>query len=336
MCRLPQRHSKTTESREQPMRKQLIAVTIVVGIVLVGVFGLQQPRSSAQQDPIRKQPACTIFCGDGSFYTFGLGAKPCWGGPLPAGGASDHFRSLAAEDQAAICRSVEAAGNSAAADCPAFKTLLQLCKTIPPEKKCEPPRASNTPPWFNGDPGCQNRQRGTYSSGQNRRNPRIESITISMCGEVIRFEQRDMINSSQRRPPSVYSFDVCCDTWQKAASTGSPCDARRDIDCDGTPNETDFIPFTAPTETPSDLDFFTNSPLQNLPFWKDLRWYIPSQNECKNCKWELVRVDYTCKDEVIQYQTTWKCPATGQLKKGEVGFAANRSRCPVPPKKSWP
>lgn len=319
------------------MRRPVITLTMVLAIGLAGAFSAKQHHSSALQDPIRKQPACTIFCGDGTFFTFGLGAKPCWGGPLPADAADDQFNGLAAEDQAAICRNLEAAGNSSAADCPAFKTLLGLCKAIPPEKKCDPPRAANAPPWLNGDAPCQNQQRGTYSSGQNRRNPGIESVTISMCGEVIRFEQRGLIESSDnRRPPFVYSFDVCCDTWQKAASTGLPCDARRDIDCDGEPNETDLTPLNAPSESPSETDFVSNSPLSNLPFWRQLRWHIPSQRECKNCKWELVRIDYTCKDEVIEYQTTWKCPATGQLKKGEVAFTENRSRCPVPPNRSWP
>lgn len=317
------------------MRKWFVTLTIVLGVGLIAVFEYPPHRSSAQ-DPIRKQPACTIFCGDNTFFTFNLGAKPCWGGPLSADAAGDHYKSLAPEDQAAVCRGLEADKTSSSAKCPSFKTLMALCKALPPEKKCEPPTASNVPPWFSGDAPCQNRQRGTYSSGQNRRNPQLESVAVSICGEIIRFDQRGLFDNSNRRPPSTYSFDVCCDTWQKAASTGSPCDARRDLDCDGELNENDATPLNAPAAAPSDTDFVSNSPLTNLPFWKQLRSHMPSQSECKDCKWELVRVDYTCKDEVIEFQPTWKCPSTGLLKKSEVGFAPNRSRCPVPPTRSWP
>jgi hypothetical protein len=224
------------------------------------------------------------------------------------------------------------------ADAAAGKRKVLAClktggEKSPPEKTCEPAPPGNDPAWF-GD--CQNRERGTYSSGQNRRNPGIESISVSICGEVIRFEQRNLFESAVRRPPLVYSFDVCCEAWKQAARSGSPCDVRKDIDCDGEPNEKDVTPLEAPGNLRSDADYVTNSPVTNLPFWKELYRHIPSQRECKDCKWELVKVDYTCKDEVIEYQTTWKCPGTGLLKEGELVYTANRSRCPVPPKRSWP
>jgi hypothetical protein len=125
------------------MRTRFMTLTILLGIGLAAAFSTEQHRSSAQ-DPIRKQPACTIFCGDGTFNSFSLGAKPCWGGPLPPDAAGDQFKGLAQEDQAAICRIV-AAAPAYPASCPSFKALAQLCKeNEPPNDEAKKPKCDVT------------------------------------------------------------------------------------------------------------------------------------------------------------------------------------------------
>src|SRR6266550_1924569 len=165
------------------------------------------------------------------------------------------------------------------------------------DKDCEQPKPRNDdPPWLDENAPCQNRQQGTYSWGQNRRNPSDVSVSISICGQVIRFVQPNMMG--ERIPPGVNSFDVCCDAWQNAVSTRSPCNAQRDIDCDGILNESDRRPLSARFRELTAADFVSNSPLSNLPFWREIHNAMPSQNDCKDCKWELVGIKYTCENKV--------------------------------------
>ena len=239
--------------------------------------------------------------------------------------------------------------------CPEVAELCgHVSATCKPEKqptdaKCEPPPPeSNNPPWFNQDLPCSDRQRATISWSQTRASNMDVSFTVDMCGEVIRYIYPGG-GSPERNPPGVRSFDVCCDSWRKAADTQSPCDARRDFDCDGTPNDSDTMPEYAFRDRRPD-DFVTNSPLTGMPFWKSL--YQPAQSGCKDCKWELVRVEYTCKDEYdpirsaresrnvfdakYNYQATWKCPANGQTQMISNDVSMVDRRCPKPPKRSWP
>ena len=337
------------------MTSKTVTLLFVCAVAIAGLLGPGQRSSSGQQENVRKQPACTIFCGDGTFNTLNLGAKPCWGGPLPAGEAGDHFKNVAEEDQAAICRNLTNAGRKNT-ECPSFKTLAALCKEKeksggqPPSKnKCEPPPPeNNNPPWLNKDLPCDNRQRATISWSQSRASNMDVSFTVDICGEVIRYISPGG-GSPERTPPGVRSFDVCCDSWRNAANTGSPCDARRDIDCDGTLNESDQMPEYAFRDRRPD-DFVSNSPLSNMPFWK--RLHEPVQTGCKDCKWELVRVEYTCKnvadpvrsarragmvfDATYNYQATWKCPSSGQTQETRDTVTMVDLRCPTPPNRSWP
>lgn len=172
------------------MRPKATTLTIVVAIPMV-LFGFVGLSSSGQQENIRKQPACTIFCGDGTFNTLNLGAKPCWGGPLPADGAGDHFKSLAEEDQAVICRNVATVSPSKAA-CPAFKAIAQLCrgKEKPPDPGDKKPpckeRSPDQPPWF--DPsteGCQQLQNTRMNAYWTTANGGTCTLTLAACNYIV-------------------------------------------------------------------------------------------------------------------------------------------------------
>ena len=223
------------------------------------------------------------------------------------------------------------------------------------EPKCEPaPTENNNPPWLGNDSSCADRQRATISWSQRRMsNPNLDvSFTVAICGEVIRY----MVpgggypeNFPDARYVGARSFDVCCESWRNAARTGSPCDARADLDCDGEPNEKDQMPdYAFRDRRPDD---FVSGPIANLPFWEKLYPYINDGSTCE-CKWELVRVDYTCKhapnmessnptggrvwDATYKYQATWKCPKGGKTSVTRDTVVKKGLSCPNPPNRSWP
>jgi hypothetical protein len=169
------------------MTPKTVTLSIVCVVAISGLLGRVERTSSGQQESIRKQPACTIFCGDGTFNTLNLGAKPCWGGPLPADGAGDHFKGLAEVDQAAICRNV-ATASKPNVSCPAFKVLAQLCKgkEKPPNSGDKKPqckeRGPYDVPWF--DPsaeGCQNLQDTRMNANWTAANGGTCTITLTAC-----------------------------------------------------------------------------------------------------------------------------------------------------------
>jgi len=167
------------------MRLRLIALTMVLGIVFAALLSSHGQPASSQQQNIRKQPACTMYCGSGP-DTFSLGAKPCWGGPLPAGGAGDHYKSLSEEDQKAICRNLAGKSN---ASCPAANAILALCgekeKDTPPDKdkptQCKE-RGPYDMPWF--DPsaeGCQQLQDTRMNAEWTAANGGTCTFTLTAC-----------------------------------------------------------------------------------------------------------------------------------------------------------
>ena len=260
----------------------ITAVTVVAAVT----FASRKQPSSAQQDPIRKQSACTMYCGEGP-DTFSLGAKPCWGGPLPADNAGDHFNGLPEDTQAVVCRSL--LSNHANASCPAVKTILGLCKgkNLPKDEpeKPKPPckeRGEYDVPWFDPSaPGCQKlqdtRMEATWSSaGGGTCTLRLRACNYVVLTMLVEYVQRPLkygssfsvspgvqVPADQRITrsectPQLYAIlwgeeypgTVCCDIWEEAARAGSGCNPERDADCDELPNDRDdFInstPYYAP------------------------------------------------------------------------------------------
>lgn len=108
-------------------------------------------------------------------------------------------------------------------------------------------------PWTPPKAGCEPRATSIYYTGN------LISMTtgeascsrqILVCGDMIRTDKR--YNSSQgetcpfvegQRTAIAFREDgamVCCDEWQKAKQSKSPCDPLADADCDGIPNDDDI------------------------------------------------------------------------------------------------
>ena len=347
--------------RETVMRRSLLLTTTI----LVTITFLRSLTVQTQQPEKDQFPKPETYPDAGPYCKNKVQLAPWLGMPGAGPGKNRCLLTVynCRTDTTDIYQSGPRESGTVSLDCSDYdraKDALAI-KFICCDNDCEQPKPlNNDPPWLDKNAPCQNRQQGTYSWGQNRRNSLDVSVSISICGQVIRFVQPAMGTASGdvRPPPGVRSFDVCCDSWQNAVSTRSPCNAMRDIDCDGTLNESDFLPLNAPRRKGSAADFVSNSPLSNLPFWRQIHEAMPSQNDCKDCKWELVGIKYNCENKVertgprsesrnaeYEYEATWTCPDTGQatVKNGSATMEGQNQRrgspccrCPTPPNGSWP
>lgn len=178
---------------------------------MAGLLATVEQSSSGQQQNVRKQPACTMYCGAGP-DTFSLGAQPCWGGPLPAGGAGDHFNGLAEEDQSTICRNL--ASSQTNVSCPAVNTILSLCngkdrRKEPKDEPKKPPckeRGEYDVPWF--DPsaqGCQQLQNTRMAANWRSANGGTCTITLTACNYTVLTLTVNYVNENngQLAPASI-------------------------------------------------------------------------------------------------------------------------------------
>lgn len=317
--------------------KPLALAILFVGVVLALLAARSQPSSGQEQrSPTGRTTADLICCG------FLVSVPGTWMGHDRR--CAEYLQNAPKELQTKVCKHLT--DRYAFGELKCREEMASICPELK-DAKCEPPRPlTNDPPWFNEDLPCQNRQQATFSWGQNLRNRKLISVSISICGQVIRYVTTRGVFGE----PGRFSDDVCCDSWQNAVSTGSPCDAQRDIDCDGKLNENDLNPLRAPAKERSSDDFVINSPRGNLFFWREIYDDMPDQVWCKDCKWELVGVQYTCEekvertgrrseriDAVYKYKATWKCPADLSTTETKNGSATMEGlRCPTPPNQSWP
>lgn len=283
------------------------ALVMIIGAIFLA--GKPQPSSGQRMSeiPPNRKPACTIFCGDGSFNTIELAKPPaCWGGPLPAGNAGDHFKQLPEESQNTICQNLKSAGRTGSS-CPSFKSLMAACggRENPPgdpKQECDPPAAgSEDGPWNRAD--CKNFQDVLF-----RRTGR--SIVVSACGQVLGKSQGDALVMEAMR--AAWPKKICCDKLSGPRNT--PCDYSTDLDCDGTPNGRDDIPDNYGGEE----SFYTIPPgttYDPLPKGLRLSQLLPDI-ACNGCKWELVKGEKKCTARssgtgIFWYEATWRCPKTG-------------------------
>ena len=113
-------------------------------------------------------------------------------------------------------------------------------------------QGSGTAPWTPPRPGCEPRTSSIYYTGN------LISMTtgeascsrqILVCGDMIRTDKRYNTTQGEKCPfvegertAIAYRVDggeVCCDEWEKAKQSKSPCDPLADADCDGIPNDDD-------------------------------------------------------------------------------------------------
>ena len=119
-------------------------------------------------------------------------------------------------------------------------------------------KAKKAPDWFVSDPDCYMTESSVRSEGspwafdsegyttELLSDGRVTCVLdIQVCGDTI-FKQQ-VIEAGQDCPAYLhYSYapptQVCCDIWEEAKVTGSPCDPLQDADCDGISNEMDNYP----------------------------------------------------------------------------------------------
>jgi hypothetical protein len=202
-------------------------------------------------------------------------------------------------------------------------------------RACDPP----PPDWFTAS-DCKDLQSPTIQQTGN-------NVTIFLCGYQVfsgtkpagvdpRMFQEELESSLRKDMPRK----VCCNRFRDAARTGAPCNARADIDCDGVLNDADLsssgIPaidgrgFTIATATIANYDLFPEGMSEDE--------IMPPADQCKNCKWELIKGELNCSTDGIRdhaYRATWRCPATGaQAVKTHTAKATapcNRSARSTPP-----
>lgn len=305
------------------IRRTLFAC--VLSVVVWTILSDQSRTSSGQEQNFpqnNRRPACSCFCGDGTFNTFNLytsdeiKAGKCWGGPLPADVC---LTRLPESERRAICNKVKTD--------PAFKSLskcpaLAACGALenpPPKTDCEKPT-----PWFGSSTGCKDVQspQVTVKEGM---------VTLSICGYPL--YNYNHLNSAGQ-PDNAFAEDfksdlmnhvqsrtgsrICCDTFRQAMNSGRPCDPRIDVDCDGKPNNSDQTPFRGVSVSVPDINFFATAEGASIdPFPPGLdpddTEFFPPQEKC-DCKWELVKGTLTCSPDGKQphsYQARWRCPSTG-------------------------
>lgn len=112
------------------------------------------------------------------------------------------------------------------------------------------------PGWFQSTSGCEDvRESSVLSEGspwafdaegnttELLDDGRITCVLrVQVCGDSI-FKQQ-VIGEGEECPDSLHysaapPVDVCCDAWDAARQSGSPCDPLQDADCDGLANDVD-------------------------------------------------------------------------------------------------
>jgi hypothetical protein len=198
----------------------------------------------------------------------------------------------------------------------------EVAEENPPTPDCGKPT-----PWFDRSTPCTD-----------VRSPIVKRtagvVTVSMCGlTVFRGAPKNfddlMLNAYEGVVRdwvrSTVGDKVCCSSMLSASRTGKPCDPAADIDCDGTPNQTDIntkeldsagLPDISIIDKANgaQIDPFPKGMDQNDPDFRPERTGRNSKGvgECP-CKWELIKGDMKCSRNRAQphvYTATWRCPVT--------------------------
>ena len=316
----------------------------VAGQVAGGGEGFADFRLDVWCDPMRAPQAFSMK-GTGTMGTGWVCAGNCQGKFVSLADALRRFPARVSEGLTEQVTAYEQTADAGKIAC-----LRDGGKDKPPENKnakCESPSRIPTSPWLDPDVPCGKRERGVVSWKHNLGTRNLD-YTVKLCGETINYKLINGAGSgNERRQPGARSFYVCCESWLSALNSKSPCDVRKDTDCDGEINEADRFP-DIPLDTRIGRDFFVMNARpwpadagdQLRPPWRYL--HAPDQSECKDCKWELIGYEFTSKqipdmgmssygdtymDTEYRFKTTWKCPASGQTKENyEVVITSPRPR----------
>lgn len=277
-----------------------------------------------------RKPACGCFvCGNlPGMHTVTFDNTDC-AGILAEDACTEQLANMPSRQIEAFCRKLENESQfrSFKDSCPVFAPLCEpktekATENEPKDekRKCEPP----TPPWFSTqdckdlqDPVVEftQQQLDVYLCGYKifSRTPATaahpEMFTDALFAQAYRTALRDNLRAQVPRK-------VCCNQFRQAAMTGRPCDSAADVDCDGRLNNVDAdgdlpeingLAFTenVPPTAPRDL----------FPQGLNDDALMPTE-ECKDCKWELIKGVLKCNADPSQrhsYEATWRCPPTGAV-----------------------
>lgn len=300
------------------MRLGTILLTLVLAIQVVGDLG-SKPSSGQQRFPeTNRKPACGCYvCGLLLAVNFPNRANDCVG-ILATDACPQEIAKLPAETRKAFCKEIKARSKNGSLD--ECLILRHACETgeDPLPDKCEPPRS----PWLGPSPDCKDVQ--TWQIEQ-----RGSTVSVSMCGQIV------FTNPNVGTDPTFsYAYKaalrdqlrqtigekICCDKFRQAMRTGTPCDPRKDVDCDGKPNSEDDSgsypndPSAFPT-----IEIITTAegaPVDTFPTGLSLDEIYPDVESCKDCQWQLMKGELKCNVNTQEgkqhvYQAKWKCPSTG-------------------------
>ena len=312
---------------------------LLIALAIVIAAGLPKQPSSGQQrfPPSNRKPACGCYvCGLLLAVNFPNAAKDC-AGILATDACPEALSQMPPEARAAACQQLKTKSKGGSLDeCMILKHACDTGENPLPPGKCEPSRT----PWFDPGGDCKDSQR--WQIAQTR-----GVVTVLMCGEIVftnphvgtdpifsaafKGALRDALRES-------IGDTVCCDKFRDAVRSGSPCDPRNDIDCDGKPNTTDDTRrYPNDTSYNPDINIFKtskNASIDPFPWGMNLGGIYPTAESCKDCQWELVKGELKCNVALQEgarhvYQAKWRCPTTG-VEVDTFKYAAASEPCQAP------
>jgi hypothetical protein len=293
---------------------------------MIGAIFFAEPRPTSAQNVYSYQ--LRVFCGDskiptGAFWKDApsdlnsMGVKVVCAGNCPGGTVSlaDALAGLPGAVAAMFRADIAAHDANAAAGKGKPLTCLGDGKKPPPKEKCEKPT-----PWLDQSQDERNSKCKDHQSWKIEFD-RKGFVFLTMCGSSVFVhypKARDVLSlRSYRYDLGEYVTNrigntVCCDSFNASARTGSSCDPRSDLDCDGISNGTDV------TEDGRFPDITTFGVGPGIPI-KDTDpppscFYPPNPNEC-DCKWELMKGTRTPSSQDRRQHVlegSWRCPSTGK------------------------
>lgn len=300
------------------MKPATILLTFILAIFVVGQLGTR-PSSGQQRFPqTNRKPACGCYvCGLLLAVNFPNKAPDCVG-ILATDACPEELAKMPAETRKAFCKEIKARSKNQSLD--ECLILRHACETgeDPLPDKCEPPRA----PWLGPSPDCKDVQ--TWQIGQ-----RGPAVSISMCGQIVFTNPNagtDRIFTDSYKAAlrdqlrQTIGEKICCEKFRQASRTGTPCDPRKDVDCDGKPNsEDDSRAYAGDSTAYPTIDMITapdGAPIATFPTGLSLDEIYPDVETCKDCQWKLMKGELKCNVNTPDgkrhvYQAKWKCPSTG-------------------------